>query len=149
MATSEIEPRVSSEEIEARRSLPEPTERVAFQVQGLYGICTEGVMLPLSREESVHSGPVTLTLDPQSPPSSNFGIVDYERLKLRVRYGVQVVFPALYDLVTRGQHDRALLAPIRAVATDTCEVSPDLSGWRALGRMDFLPGSLWSGAGGG
>lgn len=142
-------PRVSIEEIEARRSLPEPTERVAFQIQGLYGICAEGIKMPVSRDESIDSGPITLTLDPQAPASSNFGIVDYERRKLRVRYSVQAVFPGLYELVTRGEHDSALLAPIRAVATDTCEVTEDLSGWRALGRMDFLPGSLWSGAGGG
>jgi hypothetical protein len=76
-------------------------------------------------------------------------MVDFERRRLRVRYSVQLVFPGLYDLVTSGEHDTALLNPVRAVATDECEVAEDYSGWRALGRMDFLPGSMWSGAGGG
>ncbi len=148
MATREA-PRVSVDEIEARRALPEPTQRVAFQVAGLYGVSRDGVRMPLNRQESIDSGPVTITLDPEAPPSGNFGIVDFEQRKLRVRYHVQAVFPGLYDLVTSGKHDSSLLNPVRATATDDCEVAEDYSGWRALGRMDFLPGSLWSGAGGG
>jgi hypothetical protein len=92
---------------------------------------------------------VTLTLDPESPQSSNFGMVDFDKRKLRVRYNVQCVFPGLYDLVTEGRYDRNLLHPIRATATDDCDVYPDFTGWHAKGRMDFLPGSMWSGAGGG
>jgi hypothetical protein len=141
--------RISPEEIDARRRLPEPDRQVIFRLAGLYGICREGAEVPLNETESIESGPITLMLDPDSTEGSNFGIVDFERKKLRVRYNVQLVFPGLYDLVTSGRHDPNLLHPIRATATDDCEVTDDYSGWRALGRMDFLPGSMWSGAGGG
>ncbi len=133
----------------SRRALPEPDRQVIFRLAGLYGICREGISVPLNDTESIDSGPVTLMLDPDAPEGGNFGIVDFERKKLRVRYNVQLVFPGLYDLVTSGRHDPNLLHPIRATATDDCEVTDDYSGWRALGRMDFLPGSMWSGAGGG
>lgn len=52
-------------------------------------------------------------------------------------------------MLTSGGHDPSLLNPIRAVATDRCTLTPDLSGWRALGCLDFLPGSYWAGAEGG
>jgi hypothetical protein len=137
------------EEIKARRELPEPTQKVAFELAALYGISRDGVKLPLSKTESIDSGQVCLTLDPEMPAGSNFGIVDFEKRKLRVRYHVHCVFPGLHDLVVDGKHDRDLLHPIRATATDDCDVYEDYSGWHARGRMDFLPGSLWSGAGGG
>jgi hypothetical protein len=149
VAVDEQALRISADEIEARRRLPEPTQRVVFRLAGLYGICREGIEMPLNETESIDSGPVTMMLDPESPPSSNMGVVDFESRKLRVRYSVQAVFPGLYDLVTSGRYDTSLLNPIRATATDDCEVTEDYSGWRALGRMDFLPGSMWSGAGGG
>ncbi len=149
MATIDSSLRISPEEIDARRALPEPDRQVIFRLAGLYGICREGISVPLNDTESIDSGPVTLMLDPDAPEGGNFGIVDFERKKLRVRYNVQLVFPGLYDLVTSGRHDPNLLHPIRATATDDCEVTDDYSGWRALGRMDFLPGSMWSGAGGG
>jgi hypothetical protein len=147
MATGELP--LNAEVLQERRSLPEPTQRVIFHLAGLYGISEEGTRLPLNEHESIESGPVALTLDPDAPQSNNLGIIDFDERKLRVRYGVQCVFPGLYDLVERGEHDRRLLQPIRAVATDDCQVSEDYSGWRALGRLDFLPGSVWSGAGGG
>jgi hypothetical protein len=149
MTPFDPELRLSPEEIDARRARPEPDSQVIFRLAGLYGICREGIEVPLNDTESIDSGPVTLMLDPDSPEGSNFGIVDFERKKLRVRYNVQLVFPGLYDLVTSGRHDPNLLHPIRATATDDCQVTDDYSGWRAFGRMDFLPGSLWSGAGGG
>ena len=135
--------------VEARRGLPEPTAQVMFQIKGLYGFSREGVRVPLNDEHAIDSGPVALTLDPDAPAAGNGGIVDFGRRKLRVRYSVQLVFPGLYDLVTKREYDATLLNPVRATATDDCEVAEDYTGWRALGRMDFLPGSLWSGAGGG
>ncbi|HEX8054536.1 MAG TPA: hypothetical protein VF517_16230 [Thermoleophilaceae bacterium] len=147
MATEQISPTI--EEIQARRELPEPTQKVAFQIGGLYGISREGLRLPLSKTESIDSGQVAMTLDPQAPSASNFGMVDFENRKLRVQYHVQCLFPGLHDLVTEGKYDRNLLHPIRATATDDCDVYEDYSGWHARGRMDFLPGSMWSGAGGG
>jgi hypothetical protein len=140
---------LSLEAVGARRGLPEPTAQALFQLKGLFGFARKGVAVPLSRDESIDSGPVALTLDPDAPASSNVGIVDFARRKLRVRYSVQLVFPGLYDLVNRRNYDPTLLNPVRATATDDCEVAEDYSGWHALGRMDFLPGSLWSGAGGG
>lgn len=149
MPTSESPLLIEPHEVDARRAQPEPDERVIFRIAGLYGICRDGIKVPLNETESIDSGPVTLMLDPEAGEGTNFGIMDFERKKLRVRYDVQLVFPGLYDLITSGEHDPSLLNPIRATATDDCEVTDDYSGWRALGRMDFLPGSMWSGAGGG
>lgn len=137
------------EQVQARRAKAEPEARVVFQVAGLYGLSPEGIRMPLSETESIDSGPVTVTLDPHSEPAENLGIIDYEERSLRVRYGIQGVFPALHDLVLSGEHDSSLLRPVRAVATDDCQVAEDFSGWRALGVLEFLPGSLWAGAGGG
>jgi hypothetical protein len=148
MAVEEVV-ELTLEEVTARRAREEPAARVMFQVAGLYGFSLDGIRMPLSERDSIESGPVTVTLDPESELSQNVGIIDYEQKTLRVRYGVQAVFPALHDLVRSGDHDAALLSPVRAVATDDCKVSEDLSGWRALGVLEFLPGSLWAGAGGG
>lgn len=137
------------EELETRRTKPEPTRRVIFGVTGLYGISRQGMKMPLNAEESIESGQIVLMLDPQSPPSMNIGIADFEDLALRVRYGVQGVFPGLHDLVLSERFSPSLLAPIRATATDDCTIEPDLSGWHARGCLEFLPGSLWSGAKGG
>jgi hypothetical protein len=137
------------EEISARRKAPEVVEHVLFRVTAMYGLCREGVSLPLSTEESIDSGPICVTIDPDGDPAGNVGIIDFERRKLRVRYAVQLVFPGLHDLVLGGQHDLALLNPPRAVATDDCTVTGDYTGWHAKGCVDFLPGSLWAGAGGG
>jgi len=140
---------VSPEAVAARRRAPEPTTKVAFQLKALYGFSNNSVKVPLGSDRFVDSGTVALTLDPEAAPDGNFGVIDFDRTKLRVRYSVQLMFPGLYDLVKSKEYDSSLLNPARAIATDDCEVSKDYSGWRALGRMDFLPGSLWSGAGGG
>ncbi|HEX5983230.1 MAG TPA: hypothetical protein VFY69_03390 [Solirubrobacterales bacterium] len=140
---------VSPEAVAERRRAPEPTTKVAFQLKSLYGFSDHSVKVPLGRDRFVDSGTVALTLDPEAAADGNFGVIDFDRTKLRVRYSVQLMFPGLYDLVKRKEYDSNLLNPARAIATDDCEVSEDYSGWRALGRMDFLPGSLWSGAGGG
>jgi hypothetical protein len=137
------------EELERRRNEPEPSTRVVFRVAGLYGISHEGMRFPLNAEEAIDSGQVVLMLDPESPPATNIGIADFDQLALRVRYGVQAVFPGLHDLVLSGRHSPSLLAPIRATATDQCTIEPDLSGWHARGCLEFLPGSMWSGAKGG
>jgi hypothetical protein len=139
---------ISPENIDERRSVPEPTERVIFRVAGLYGLSKESVPFPVSQTESVDSGPVSITLDPESH-SANLGIIDFDRCYLRVRYGIHGVFPGMHQLVMSGKHDLSLLGPVRAVATDECRVTPDMSGWRALGCLDFLPGSIWAGASGG
>lgn len=140
---------LSIKELEERRAKPEPTDRMMFQVAGLYGLSAEGMRMPLSERESIDSGQVSVSLDPEASQSGNIGMIDFERCKLRIRYAAQVFFPGLYDLITSERHDISLLNPIRAVATDNCEVEPDYSGWRALGTLEFLPGSLWAGAGGG
>lgn len=137
------------EQIALKRSQPESPDKVIFKINGLYGICREGVELPVSEAESIDSGPICVTIDPDADPSGNVGIIDYPRRSLRVRYGVQLVFPGLHELVTSGNHDLSLLNPPRAVATDDCTVTGDFSGWRARGCVDFLPGSIWSGACGG
>jgi len=140
---------VSPDAVAARRRAPEPTTKVAFQLKSLYGFSDHSVKVPLGRDQFVDSGTVALTLDPEAAADGNFGVIDFDRTKLRVRYSVQLMFPGLYDMVQSKEYDSNLLSPARAIATDDCEISEDYSGWRALGRMDFLPGSLWSGAGGG
>lgn len=140
---------VSADEIAARRLREQPTERVVFRVAGLYGTSLNSVPFPVSATESIDSGPVSITLDPDSGASGNVGIIDFDRRYLRVRYNVHAVFPGLHKLVMSGKHDLNLLGPVRATATDECAVTEDMTGWRALGCMDFLPGSLWAGASGG
>jgi hypothetical protein len=142
-------PAVTPQEIAARRLREQPTDRVVFRVSGLYGISKEGARFPVSATESIDTGTVALVLDPDGGASGNLGIIDFDKLYLRVRYNVAGVFPALHDLVMSGKHDLSLLGPLRATATDECRLSDDLTGWRALGCMDFLPGSLWAGASGG
>lgn len=139
---------VSPEEIAARRLREHPTDRIIFRVAGLYGVSKNSVPFPVSETEAVESGQVTITLDPESA-SGNLGMVNFDRRYMRVRYNVHAVFPGLHELVMSGKHDLSLLGPVRATATDECAVEEDFSGWRALGCMDFLPGSLWAGASGG
>jgi hypothetical protein len=140
---------VTPQDIAARRMRAEPTERVIFRVAGLYGVSTGSVDFPVSRTESIESGQVSITLDPDAGGSGNLGIMDFDRKHLRVRYNIHAVFPGLHQLVMSGKHDLSLLGPVRATATDDCAVTDDYSGWHALGCMDFLPGSLWAGASGG
>ncbi|HLX52263.1 MAG TPA: hypothetical protein VKS82_28375 [Streptosporangiaceae bacterium] len=137
------------EELERRRAKPEPTSRVVFRVAALYGISLDGMKFPLNSDEHIDSGQIVLTTDSEISPAMNVGVADFGQLTLRVRYGVQAVFPGLHELVMSGRHDLSLLAPIRATATDDCTVEPDLSGWHARGCLEFLPGSMWSGAKGG
>lgn len=141
---------ISPEEIQQRRNKSEPGNRVVFRVAGLYGFCKESLEFPISRTETIDSGPISATLDPEGDvPGSNIGIIDYGNCDLRIRYGGHLVFPGIHDLVMSGKHDLSLLGPVRVTATDDCVVTPDLTGWRALGTMDFLPGSIWAGASGG
>jgi hypothetical protein len=137
------------QEIVNHRESETAVQQVMFQVSSLYGISSESVRLPLSRTEFLESGQVCLTIDSEGDASGNVGIIDYEKGLLKVKYNAQIVFPGLYELVTSGKHDPSLLNPIRATATDECTLTPDLKGWRALGCLEFLPGSLWSGAKGG
>jgi hypothetical protein len=140
---------LTRESVEARRQRIVTPDRVLFRITALYGICRAGLTLPIGRAGSIHSGPVALTGDPEADPSCNLGVIDFAANKLKIRYGAQAVFPALYDLVASGNHDPSLLNPPRLTATDDCTITPDLTGWRALGCLDFLPGSIWSGATGG
>ena len=140
---------LSVEEVTARRHQLEPVDRVIFQVEDLYGIMYDGVEFPLNETESIDTGQMCMMSDPKSPASTSMGVVDFSTLTMRVRYGAQIVFPGLHELVTSGKHDLSLLGPIRAVATDQCTLSEDLDGWRALGCLEILPGSLWAGAKGG
>ncbi|HEY6748082.1 MAG TPA: hypothetical protein VI357_20495 [Mycobacteriales bacterium] len=142
------EPAISPEEIEARRAELPPTEKIIFAVAGLYGFSTRSVEFPVSATESIESGQIATTLDPESR-GGNVGMIDFDRRYLRVTYDAVAVFPGIHDLVMSGKHDLSLLGPVRVTATDECAVSEDFSGWRALGCLDFQPGSLWAGAKGG
>ena len=113
------------------------------------GLSTHGVPLPLNGTDSFDSGQVCVTIDPDAEMSGNAGVIDFDAGTLTVRYNAQIIFPGLYQLITDGHHDPSLLNPVRVTATDQCTVLPDLTGWRALGCLEFLPGSLWAGAEGG
>jgi hypothetical protein len=145
--TAETE--LTAEAIEARRQKQVDPERVVFRVSGLYGMCPKGVRAPFGAGAEMESGAVAVTIDPDAGPNFNVGIIDFPENKLKVRYGVQAVFPALYQLARSGEYDLGLFNPVRVVATDDCTLTPNLMGWRALGCLDFLPGSVWSGATGG
>jgi len=140
---------LSVESVEQRRSATQSSSRVAFRVKGLFGLSFKGMSMPLNKDEQIHSGQVSVTIDPDADESCNVGIVDFDQRKLKVKYGAQMVFPGLYKLVTEGRFDPGLLHPVRATATDECSVTEDYSGWHALGCLDFLPGSIWAGAAGG
>lgn len=140
---------LTREALAHRRERPTLARQVAFRISALYGLSLESIPMPLNESESLESGQVCITLDPEADPASNIGVINYEEGKLKVRYGVQAVFPGLYELVTQGKYDPSLLNPVRAVATDECTLTEDLKGWRALGCLDFLPGSIWAGATGG
>jgi len=149
MALTQLSGSLSVEAVAARRRASRTAEQVMFAVKALYGLSTHSVRLPLNETESIDSGQICATIDPDADPSCNRGIVDYSKGKLVVRYGVHAVFPGLNRLVVEGRHDPSLLHPVRAVATDDCTLNSDASGWRALGCLDFLPGSIWAGAHGG
>jgi hypothetical protein len=122
---------------------------VTFSVTKLYGLSPGSVALPLGPGESIETGQVCITADPEAGPHGNIGLIDYANDSLKVTYAVQAVFPGLYEMVRSEQYDATLLAPVRMVATDDCTLTSDLSGWHAFGCLDFLPGSYWSGAKGG
>jgi hypothetical protein len=140
---------LSPDIITERRARTQTSRQVIFGLSGLYGLSTHSIRMPVNEHESIESGQVSLMTDNEAPPNSNIGIVDFDQFKLKVRYAAQVIFPGMYRLITSGRFDPALLNPIRATATDECTVSESYSGWRALGCMEFLPGSLWAGAHGG
>ena len=143
------------EAIAKRRDAQESIQRVMFGVKALYGLSRQSVSMPLSKSAAIDSGQICVTIDPEAEYDGNVGVIDYNQTrecsygKLKVRYAVQAVFPGLYDLIRSGRHDPTLLYPVRIVATDDCTLTPDLSGWHALGCLDFLPGSVWAGASGG
>jgi hypothetical protein len=141
---------LTAEAVDARRQRQVTPDRVVFRVSGLYGLCPSGVKAPLGgAAEPIDSGPIAVTIDPDADPSCNLGVIEYAGQKLTVRYGVLAVFPALYELASSGSYDPGLFTPVRMVATDDCTLTPNLMGWRALGCLDFLPGSIWAGAAGG
>lgn len=140
---------LSEAAVNDRRRAVKQVSRLAFRVSSLYGISRGSVRLPLNGTASIDSGTICLTCDPEADPASNIGLIEYDRKRLTVRYGVQIIFPGLFELVSSRSYDPSLLHPIRAVATDECSITEDLLGFRALGCLDFLPGSLWSGASGG
>ncbi len=140
---------ISPEEIAARRANPEPSQKVLFRVAGLYGFSKNSVRFPVSTTDGVDSGPVAISLDPEAGAEGNVGIVDFETGSLRVRYSAHALFPGIHELIMSGKHDLSLLGPVRVVATDECTLNDDRTGWRALGCLDFMPGSLWAGASGG
>lgn len=146
---------LTTEAIEERRNSRDVVQRVMFRVKALYGLSKHSVPMPLNKSEAIDSGQICVTIDPEADDAGNVGVIDYSQAedcaqgKLKVRYAVQAVFPGLYDLITSGKHDHTLLYPVRLTATDDCTLTPDLSGWHALGCLDFLPGSVWAGASGG
>lgn len=139
---------LSVEDVARRRDRQdeEVPRRASFRIAALYGLSETGTQIPVSETESIDSGQVCLTMDPDAPLGGNVGIVDFVDYKVKVTYTAQLVFPGLYKLITEGNHDPSLLNPVRVTATDSCEVTENYAGWRALGCLEFLPGSFWWGA---
>ncbi|MGH8972256.1 MAG: hypothetical protein ACRD0C_03535 [Acidimicrobiia bacterium] len=135
--------------VEGDEGAAQAAGRVLFAVKGIFGLSKHSIRLPLNESEWIESGQICATADPDADPSCNLGVIDYERGVLTIRYGAQAIFPGLNELLSQGRYDPGLLHPIRAVATDQCTLTPDYRAWRALGCLEFLPGSIWSGADGG
>ena len=148
MRLADQTPEVGTRE-EADRAAALATGRVLFAVKGIYGLSKHSIRLPLNERESIDSGQICATADPDADPSCNLGVIDFERGALTIRYGAQAIFPGLLELLSQGRYDPGLLQPVRAVATDQCTLTPDYRAWRALGCLEFLPGSIWAGADGG
>jgi hypothetical protein len=127
----------------------ELAQRLMFRVTGLWGFNQENVSVPVSTTKSVDSGRALMMLDPETDASANVGVADFGENKIRMRYGVQLVFEGLHELVRSGEYDRSLLDPPRGIAITDARINPDYAGWEAQSCVDFLPGSVWSGAGGG
>lgn len=124
-------------------------DRAVFRIVALYGVSKESVRMPLTRTHAIDSGQMTLSLDPDPSPAGNVGTIDFSQLSVTVRYDAQLIFPGLHSLLRESRFEPSLLGPVRVTATDKCQVTEDYSGWRAAGCLEFLPGSIWSGAKGG
>ena len=123
--------------------------QVLFRVTSLYGISEAGMDLPVSGNETIETGPMTITLDPDTDKGSNLGIMNLDSGRMNVRYGIQAVFPALHRLLAEEKQENALLNPPRAVSSNSCVLFDDGMGFSAQGVVEFLPGSMWSGTKGG
>ena len=117
-----------------------------FGLRALYGLSPSSIRLPLNERESIDSGQVCVTIDPDADPSCNMGLIDFERGKLTVRYGGDSCFRGSTSSSWGAASTPGCSTPVRGVATDDCTLTPDLAGWRADGRLQFLPGSIWAGA---
>jgi hypothetical protein len=124
-------------------------DQVMFRIAGLYAFARESVRVRVSPTESVDSGLASITLDPEADASTHTGVADFEKGTIRMRYGAQVIFPGLHELVRSEGYDRSLLNPPRATAMTDCRINKDYDGWEAQTCIEFLPGSMWSAAGGG
>jgi len=140
---------LKNDSVEMKEPKAQEGNQVLFRVTSLYGISNSGMELPINGSESIETGPITITLDPDSEKSCNLGIMNLESGRMKVRYGIQIVFPALHYLLAQETEENALLNPPRAVSNNTCTLFDDGKGFLARGAVDFLPGSLWSGTKGG
>ncbi len=127
----------------------ELTDRLMFRMSGLWGFTRQSIQVPVSMTKSVDSGTAFMMLDPEADASANVGVADFQQNKIRMRYGVQLVFSGLHELVRSGEYDRSLLDPPRGISITDARINPDYAGWEAQSCVNFLPGSMWSGAGGG
>lgn len=140
---------LSLETLEARKNDPREVRTVTFSVSHLYGLSRSSVRLPINEQSSIESGQICMMMDPQADATCNLGHADFSKNMIRVKYGVQAVFPGLFKMVMEKRYDPGLLNPIQATATDDCPMNADLTGFTAEGCLEFLPGSYWSGAHGG
>ncbi len=140
---------LKDDSIEIEQPKTQEGNQVLFRVTSLYGISQYGMGLPVNGSESIETGPITITLDPDGEKSCNLGIMNLESGRMKVRYGIQAVFPALHQLLAQETEENALLNPPRAVSNNTCTLFDDGKGFLAQGLVEFLPGSLWSGTKGG
>src|SRR5215831_12559738 len=103
-----VSPELTPDLVAARKHAPLGNQ-VVFGVKALYGLSPRSVTMPLNERETIESGQIAAMIDPDVDPSFNIGIVDFDKLKLKVCYGIQMVFPGMARLIADGQHDPSLL----------------------------------------
>ena len=53
----------------------ELNQRVMFRVMALYGLSRQSIQMPLNESESIESGQICITLDPDAESGSNVGAI--------------------------------------------------------------------------
>ncbi len=104
---------LEDDSVEMKQPNTQEGNQVLFRVTSLYGISKSGMELPINRSESIETGPITITLDPDSEKSCNLGIMNLEsgRRPIRPKGWEQTAERRRYDQMTAMSDDRNRLPP--------------------------------------